>query len=40
MFFLPVAMSKHAILLRQHAPNIGQDENLHLFRLFYQGEIR
>lgn len=34
-------MRKQAILLRQHAPaNTGQDENLHLFCLFYQDEIR
>ena len=41
MFPLPIGMRKHAILLRQPAPaNTGQRENLHLFCLFNQDEIR
>jgi hypothetical protein len=31
MFLLPVVMRKHAILLRQHAPQTLGRENLHLF---------
>jgi hypothetical protein len=41
MFLPPDVMRKHAALFLQHAPLItGQRENLHLFCLFYQYEIR
>jgi hypothetical protein len=40
MFLLPVVMRKEAILLRQHAANAGQRENLQPSFLFCQDEIR
>jgi hypothetical protein len=40
MLLLPVVMRKHAILLRQHVANTGRGENLYLFCLVYQDEIR
>jgi hypothetical protein len=41
MLLLPGVMRKHAVLLRKHATQtLGQRENLHLFCLFYQDEIR
>jgi hypothetical protein len=41
MFLLPVLMRKHAIPFTPARPaNTGRSENLHLFCLFYQDEIR